>query len=199
MFKSTLHQFFQLGQRRNHLQVPLAWLMLMVGVYGGNADAMMVNRAVNAIASHPHQIVQAANVSEQASSVKHLRDGIYLYGQSDKPEQIGQEYMVFEVQGERVIGAFYMPHSEFNCFQGSLESQQLNVTLANSETDVAESTPGEGQHFQPIAASGTSPSTDNRFDAVTFPVAVKLQNYHRIARVTANDQQILGMCKAKNN
>lgn len=199
MLKSVFNRFFQLSQPQSHFQVrPLASLILIVGVLGGNANAITVNSGVNLSGYNSHQAVASQLIPEKVASVKHLADGIYLYGQSSQPEQLGQEYMVFEVQGNRVIGAFYMPQSEFNCFQGNLESQQLNITLANSETDVAESTPGEGQQFQPIAAVNTSPN-GNQFDAVTFPVAVKLENYHRINSVSTNDQQILGMCKVNNH
>jgi hypothetical protein len=68
-------------------------------------------------------------------------DGIYLYGQSPESNQLGQEYMVFEMRQGEVTGAFYLPQSEFSCFQGSLNSDKLSVTVAadaNSEADAAQ-------------------------------------------------------------
>ena len=49
-----------------------------------------------------------------------VKDGIYLYGQSPKPNQLGQGYIIFQKQQNKVTGALYMPQSEFNCFQGTI-------------------------------------------------------------------------------
>lgn len=205
MLKSIVHSFFQRCKQPNYVQIPLAGLMLMVGVSSGNANAIQTRGSGVAIASHQNRVIEAksASLSEVASSntrttgsVKQISDGIYLYGQSSQPEQIGQEYIVFEVRGGRTIGALYMPQSEFNCFQGTLQAQQLNVTLAQPDSEIAQSGPNERQEFQPVAVGSRSPAGGNRFDAISFPLSVKLQNYHQITRVSENDQRILSMCKA---
>ena len=48
---------------------------------------------------------------ENTSNNTILPNGIYLYGQSRQPDQIGQEYIVFKVSGSSLVGALYMPHS----------------------------------------------------------------------------------------
>ena len=93
-------------------------------------------------------------------------DGIYLYGESPKPDEIKKEYFVFEVRRGKVIGAFYLPRSAFYCFYGTLELTQLNLTVVDS------------------------------FDGTTSPYSVNLQQYHRIPTVSDNDRRILGICKA---
>ncbi|MEO0377921.1 MAG: hypothetical protein AAF329_25655 [Cyanobacteria bacterium P01_A01_bin.17] len=65
-----------------------------------------------------------------------LQDGTYLYGRTQKPEQAQTEYFVFRVRNQRVIGAFYMPQSSFDCFRGDLKAQQLELTVMGYEQQV---------------------------------------------------------------
>ncbi|MBD2186287.1 hypothetical protein H6S82_30920 [Planktothrix sp. FACHB-1355] len=197
------HSFLQSRHQQKYLRVPLAGLMLMASLANGNASAVLANPSEVTVTPGEHQFVEAKSVSPSeeytastrgTGSFKQLADGVYLYGKSSQPEQIGQEYMVFEVRDGQAIGAFYMPSSEFSCFRGTLQAQQLKVSLASPDAEIAQETPDEGQEFQPVAVGSTSPS--NRFDAVTFPLTVKLQDYHQITSVSENDQRILSMCKA---
>lgn len=206
MINSITHKFFQWRQRPTNRQVPLAALLTVLSLSSGNANAVIKNLPPVAFTSERNQpaLTKEVYLSDASSTknnrttpLKQLAEGVYLYGQSSKPEEIGQEYMVFEVRDGRVIGAFYMPHSEFNCFQGTLEAQQLKVTFANpARNDIAQSEPNQTEQFQPLAAAAPPSSNQNNFEAVSFPFAVKLQNYHQIASVSENDQRILGMCKA---
>lgn len=93
-------------------------------------------------------------------------DGIYLYGQSPKPDEIKKEYFVFEVRRGKVIGAFYLPRSAFYCFYGTVELTQLNLTVVDS------------------------------YDGSSSPYSVNLQQYYPISVVSDNDRRILGICKA---
>ncbi|WP_341735977.1 hypothetical protein [Microcoleus sp. CAWBG640] len=90
---------------------------------------------------------------------------IYLYGQSAEPEQIKQEYFVFEVRQGKLVGAFYLPRSAFYCFYGSIEVNQLNLTVVDT------------------------------YDGSRSPYSVNLQQYHHISTVSDNDRRILGICK----
>ena len=62
-----------------------------------------------------------------------LEDGTYLYGQANQPDQRDTEYFVFQVRSDRVIGAFYMPQSGFDCFAGTFAAGQLDVTVIPSD------------------------------------------------------------------
>lgn len=113
-------------------------------------------------------------------------DGIYLYGQSPQSNQLGQEYVVFEMRRGEVTGAFYLPQSEFSCFQGSLKSDKLSVIVAadaNSEADAAQ-----------LAAVGNSRIEDN-YSQISSPYAVGLQNYYQLQTITDNDRRILTTCQ----
>ena len=63
-----------------------------------------------------------------------LSEGIYFYGEAPIPDELGHSYMVFEAQGERIVGAIYMPLSSFDCFQGELTAAALNLEITNSYT-----------------------------------------------------------------
>ncbi|MGL5062055.1 MAG: hypothetical protein ACRC62_18945 [Microcoleus sp.] len=97
---------------------------------------------------------------------KSLAEGIYLYGQSLKPDELQKEYFVFELRRGKVVGAFYLPRSAFYCFYGNIESNRLNVTVVDS------------------------------FDRTTSPYSVNLRQYHQISAISDNDRRILDICKA---
>jgi hypothetical protein len=114
------------------------------------------------------------------------RDGVYLYGQSARPNQLGQGYIIFQKQQGRVTGALYMPRSEFSCFQGTInKSGELAMTVSNSIDEV-----GSSQ----IATGNTTPSlTDDQF--INSAYSVVLQDYHPIQSISANDRRILRTCQ----
>ncbi|WP_341730782.1 hypothetical protein [Microcoleus sp. EPA2] len=104
------------------------------------------------------------NSTPDAASID-ATQSIYLYGQSPEPEQIKQEYFVFEVRQGKVVGAFYLPRSAFYCFYGSMEVNQLNLTVVDT------------------------------YDGSRSPYSVNLQQYHHLSTVSDNDRRILGICK----
>lgn len=92
-------------------------------------------------------------------------DGIYLFGQSKEPDEIQNEYFVFELKNDKVIGAFYLPYSNFYCFYGTYEKDSLQVKVIDSyENSVSDYT-------------------------------VYLQKYYQISQVSDNDFQILNTCQ----
>jgi hypothetical protein len=114
-----------------------------------------------------------------------LADGIYLYGESPESDQIGQAYMVFESRADKMIGAFYMPHSEFDCFYGTRQGNELALTVVNSY-DLNTHTFAVGiVHQYPVASTSDHP-TDGEF---------ALEGLHPIAEVSELDQQLLATCK----
>ena len=125
------------------------------------------------------------------------KNGIYLYGQSQQPNQIGQEYMVFEVRQGKVTGAFYLPQSEFNCFQGSLAAGKLDLTIAGD----AGSTPysdsiADAENAPQVATASDSSQIQAQYEQVSSQYSVALQNYYQLSNVNENDKQILAACKS---
>ncbi|WP_174783419.1 MULTISPECIES: hypothetical protein [Nostocales] len=114
------------------------------------------------------------------------QDGTYLYGQSTTPNQLGQGYILFQKQQGKIIGALYVPHSEFSCFQGTLaKSGELAMTVRSS--------PGEVGAMD-VATSSTIPKV-NENEFTTYPYSVTLQDYHQLSSVSSNDREILQICQ----
>ena len=114
------------------------------------------------------------------------QDGTYLYGQSSTPNELGQGYILFQKQQSKIIGALYVPHSEFSCFQGTLaKSGELAMTVRSS--------PGEVGAMD-VATSSTIPKV-NENEFTTYPYSVTLQDYHQLSSVSSNDRKILQICQ----
>lgn len=187
MIKPMTHTSLQLGKKFKGLEISLAALMLMVGFSTGEVNATPKKDTPTTAKT------QVSQTRTNTAAPANLNNGVYLYGQSAKPEEIGKEYVVFEVRNGRVIGAVYMPRSEFNCFHGTLQAQRLNVTMVDPMVETADSTPPEKQPADKVAAVGNYQGIDQ----VSVPYSVTLQNYRQIANVSDNDKRILGMCKAE--
>lgn len=126
-----------------------------------------------------------------------VADGTYLYGQSAQAGEIGKEYIVFEARQGKIVGAMYMPSSEYACFYGTLNSKQMNLTVVNphNQTSFAH-TIARNQPTQ-IAAVGGQINLDNTYDSLTYPHSVGLEGYLPISQVSDNDKQILSNCLNK--
>ncbi|MDJ0697910.1 hypothetical protein [Mastigocoleus sp. MO_188.B34] len=116
------------------------------------------------------------------------KDGVYLYGQSPQPGQLGKGYIIFERKHGIVTGALYMPSSEFSCFRGALrENGRLAMTV--------NAYPGETSTPQ-VASVRTFSGTDNA-GVTNYSHSVKLQNYYRLSSIGHSDRRVLQMCKGQ--
>jgi len=91
----------------------------------------------------------------------------YLYGQSQKPNQMQQGYIVFEQSGNTIVGASYYPHSEFRCFIGHLNPQLETVT-------------------------GVMLASMQRSQG---PINIDLSPLHQLDQLSQNDQRMLTACQ----
>jgi hypothetical protein len=114
-----------------------------------------------------------------------LPDGVYLYGQAPTPEQVGAAYMVFAVTDRQVVGAFYMPYSSFDCFQGEFQPDRLALNIVDSYD--------RSVHPYSVALDTSSPVA-----SATSGTAVPagLEGFHQIQSISENDQRILATCQA---
>lgn len=116
-------------------------------------------------------------------------DGVYLYGQSPEPNQLGQGYIVFQKRQNQVMGALYMPSSEFSCFQGNLDSSgELAMTV----------TAPSGEVLEEVATANIPPKLDVD-QPMTYAYSVALQDYHQLNTVSEGDRQILQKCNQALN
>lgn len=175
------------------LEVPLAGLLLVVTILSGEAKPLLTNELQTPSTS---QLVVRAVSKDTVVAPNRIPkvDGIYLYGQSPEPEQMGQEYMVFEVRRGKVIGAFYLPYSEFSCFQGSLQSGKLALMIANDPDLAPEPDSAALQNSQQVATASDT-HIGNSYKPTAYSHSVALQDYHKLPSVSANDQRILTICK----
>lgn len=118
------------------------------------------------------------------------KDGIYLYGQSPQVNQLGQAYIIFQKQRDKVTGALYMPQSEFNCFRGTLDqSGELAMTVRAPSTEASAN--GSNQ----VATSNRLPQVTED-ELSTYAYSVALQDFHRLNSISTGDRRILQTCKS---
>jgi hypothetical protein len=146
------------------------------------------------------KLVSSATLSKNVKAAKEAgisprvniptKDGIYLYGQSPQPNQLGQGYVVFQRQQGKVTGALYMPQSEFSCFEGTLnQSGELAMTVKGS--------PDESGSNE-VATANTLPDFAED-EPVSYAYSVALQDYHQLNAISANDRRILQMCNQSSS
>lgn len=111
-----------------------------------------------------------------------INKGVYLYGESDQPDVIGKEYIVFETIGTKTIGAFYLPQSEFNCFYGRFKGSQLKVTLIDAF---------DRQKYNFTLMLKPSGLTASKQPMMGEP------SYQPLEKVSENDRRILNACKVE--
>lgn len=123
----------------------------------------------------------------QAAMSQPLADGVYLYGQSPEAEQLGSAYMVFEVSDRQVTGAFYMPYSSFDCFNGAIESNRLALNVIDSYEQASYPYEIGLERSSSVATVGNVTVTP-----------VQIEGFHRIDTVSDNDRRILTSCQTNS-
>ncbi|MGK7891766.1 MAG: hypothetical protein AB4042_20760 [Leptolyngbyaceae cyanobacterium] len=113
----------------------------------------------------------------------HANHGIYLYGQSPEPNQLGYAYAVMEIVDNQAIGAFYMPQSSFDCFYGEVQSEQLALNVVSSYEQ------STYQYSLPLTTPTVATLTTHR-------QPIQLSGYHDIGSVSSSDRRILGICRS---
>lgn len=125
-----------------------------------------------------------APATVQRSGNQQLANGIYLFGQSPQPAQMGAAYMVFEVTQNRVVGAFYMPSSSFDCFRGEFQGNQMALNVVDSYE----------RTVNPYSVAMTRATDVAQNGSTAAPVG--FEGFHRINTLSALDRDILNTCRA---
>ncbi len=178
----------------SRLKTPVTGLCLSIGLvvsgmttfpmHGADiSPAVSREPVVSQVSNAPDPDLTSQTVSSQPSVA--LDDGIYLYGQRPEPDQLGVTYLVFEVSQRQVIGAFYMPHSSFDCFQGEFQANQLALQITDSYEQVT------FPYSIALTRNGAIAASD---DVATPPI--ELTGFDPISTVSENDHRILSICKA---
>lgn len=115
-------------------------------------------------------------------------NGVFLYGNSPQFGQFGKNYIVFEKQDSKVVGAMYMPASEFNCFQGTLDkSGDMAMTVKGYVGDI---------NLNQVASRNVLPTAKDS-ELTNYAYSITLQDYYQLDTVGNNERRILKVCKAK--
>lgn len=178
------------GLSWQRIKRPLASLFLTVGLLASGFPGFYL-KASSAIAlSSPAEMQPAHPVAGQAlaqsgsaDSTVLPDDGVYLYGQSPEPNQVGQTYAVFEVIDSEAVGAFYMPSSSFDCFYGEIGPQEFDLVVVNSYEQAAY--PYSVPLSHEAVASGS---------AAGGPTPM---GYHRIEDLSQQDYQMIATCRSE--
>jgi hypothetical protein len=124
--------------------------------------------------------ISLADKLPPSTSIESLADGMSLYGESSLPDIVGKEYLVFEKLGNKTIGAFYLPQSEFSCFYGNFKGSELSITLIDGY---------DGQQYSYSLALHSGRLTANNLPMMGTPT------YQPLEKVSDNDRRILTICK----
>jgi hypothetical protein len=156
--------------------VRLATFSLAAGLF---SIGLPVDAAESQVYSAPTKTVK-----QMAAAPATLPNGVYLYGQSAQPEQIGQAYFVFEVNQGKVLGAFYMPRSSFDCAYGTFQADQVALTVIDSYEKVRHPYAIALQRKANVATTGNPAMTQ-----------ISLEGFQPLKKLSATDQRILNVCK----
>ena len=110
-----------------------------------------------------------------------LANGVYLFGEKPLPDQLQTAYMIFEARAGEVVGAFYSPHSSFDCFQGNIQNTQLSLAITEtySQEEYA-----YALNLEDTAVAGPG---GNQF---------AIEGFHQIDAISDNDLRMLSTCQA---
>lgn len=182
-----IRKWLSLSHRQ--LSLPIAGLVLSVTISAVAGEARQ-NPEVEISTTSQQMLTQLRGTQKDVTLAAKgnfpRKDGIYVYGKSPQANQLGEEYIVFEVKRGKVVGALYMPQSEFSCFNGSIKSGELAMMVAGF--------PDNGEGPVQVAAVG-NPAMGVGEQPIIYPYSVQLKDYHQLSQVSQNDQRMLGMCQ----
>ncbi|NJR51709.1 MAG: hypothetical protein HC780_21155 [Leptolyngbyaceae cyanobacterium CSU_1_3] len=127
---------------------------------------------------------QATSKVEATAAASSLPNGVYLYGQSAQPDQVGKAYFVFEVNQGNVLGALYMPRSSFDCTYGKFQSGRVALTVIDSYEKT--------RHPYAIALVRNTSVATTGSPALN---SINLEGFQPLKKLSETDKKILSVCK----
>ncbi len=167
IFLFNLGIFFSLKLTDN---IPTSWLAATVD------RQPSWQHSFNASAENPLTIAVSpvANIS--------FADGVYFYGQSAEPERLGKEYLIFQVKQDQIKGAFFVPQSEYDCLEGTIDDRKINLSIEDIE----------GSNYSyPIAIDRTTSLATNNNPSLQ---TVNLRGYQSILQIPSTARELLAAC-----
>lgn len=141
----------------------------------------VIRVGIAALAGLAASVTSLAEVASAQGPV--IPEGEYVFSTASQPGVFGEDYLVFEVQGDRAVGAFYWPQSEFECFTGSVEQGRLAVQVQNLYEGTVSQTTIPLQTRTEVASSGVG--------VVPFGV----DGMQRLSDLSDVDRNLLEQCR----
>jgi hypothetical protein len=166
-------------------EIPIVGILLSLGIIGNAQCLEVVSKQDYPINNRIYSIIIKPLIIAQIQLKNDLPDGIYFYGESPVRDEIGKNYLVIEVKKTQVLGAFYLPSSEFSCTFGKLENKKLALTVID---------PYDGSENLVSMLMQKKVETANRSEKI--PNLISPQGFYQIQDLTDNERKILDVCKA---
>jgi len=184
VLKELFKKLFSANLHLNGWQLPTTSLVMTVGLsFSGTNAAAIANLPTSALGQPSESTLLMTEATPIPSEIP-ITDGVYLYGQSETPDQLGKEYLVFETRQGKVIGAFYQPQSEFSCFYGAMESEQMSLNVVDAFENK--------EYRYNIALQRNATVADSHQPTLG---KVELQGFQPLNVVSDRDAQILAVCR----
>jgi hypothetical protein len=142
----------------------------------------LITVSLSPVGASPATHSRLSSMLYAQSETSAIADGTYLYGQSPVADELGQEYVVFQVRQDRVVGAVYMPQSEFSCFSGTIDTKQMNLSVLDPYDSSVYSYAIALQDSSPVASGDK------------LPRSVGLQGYYPLSKISARDRNLIDRC-----
>lgn len=128
------------------------------------------------------KILLAEQLPSPSNSI--LSKEIYFYGKSPVRDQLGVEYLIFLVQNNKLVGAFYQISSEFNCFYGKVSQEQISLAVIDPYDNT----------ISPYAIALES-SSNLASESNNLVKELTLSGYHEIKEYNNHDLEMLNICQ----
>ncbi|MFK8183218.1 MAG: hypothetical protein AB8B99_07570 [Phormidesmis sp.] len=126
-----------------------------------------------------------SNAATRNLSVSDRANGIYLYGEQPVHDQPGTAYFVFETNAGNVTGAFYTASSSFDCAQGRINSNNIQLTITDSYSQDSYS-----------YALSRIPATTQVASQQSVTLPMDIEGFHPLP-VRTSDRTILATCQTQ--
>ena len=139
---------------------------------------------------------QPETLSTDSSSIPAVRsqfaaqDGVYLYGEQPATNQLATAYFIFESNEGRVEGAFYTPSSSFDCAQGYINSNGIQLTVTDSYTGDRHS---YALNIDPVETQLVSSQIG---DSQSVPLPLNIKGFYELP-VSESDRTVLATCQSR--
>lgn len=181
----------QAGARRAQLERLQRSQALLehTGSTAPSADSVLTSGVRSTTSHQSLSTDQSLSTAQSASASIHQNvsnNGVYLYGEKPAYDQLNAAYFVFETNNSNVTGAFYTASSSFDCAQGLIHADRVQLTITNSYSQDSYS-----------YALGLNPAETQVASQQPVTLPVEIDGFYQLP-VRESDRAILATCQAQS-